>query len=123
MTASTANSSAIRAKKVLGKNVEDASGHKIGAIEDVVLDKNSNSIMFAVVRFGGFLGMGEKYHPLPWSGLVYDDEHESYVVRYTKEELEAAPAATIDELVVDNGARYRDRTYDYYRAPRYWDAR
>jgi sporulation protein YlmC with PRC-barrel domain len=43
---------------VIGTNVKDASGQKIGEIEDIVLDKLSNNIVFAIVSFGGFLGMG-----------------------------------------------------------------
>jgi hypothetical protein len=87
----------------------------------VVLDKGSNSIMFAVVGFGGFLGMAEKFHPIPWSSLDYDEGESSYVVGYTKEQLQAAPAGSIDELTRDDSVSYRDRAYDYYKAPRYWE--
>ena len=122
MTSTTASghTSAIRAKRVLGTNVKDAEGHKIGEVEDIVLDKTSNNIMFAVVSFGGFLGVGEKYHPLPWSTLDYDESEGSYVVNLTKEQLKAAPADTIEELTGKGGESYRDRVYDYYDAPRYW---
>ena len=64
MTTSSGHTSAIRAKKVIGSNVTDPSGKKIGQVEDVVLDKQSNSILFAVVGFGGFLGVAEKFHPI-----------------------------------------------------------
>jgi len=121
MTTATGHTSAIRAKKVIGTNVQDGSGRKIGQIEDVVLDKGSNSIMFAVVGFGGFLGMAEKFHPIPWSSLDYDESESSYVVGYTKEQLQAAPAGSIEELTRDDGVSYRDRAYDYYKAPRYWE--
>ena len=121
MPTTSGHTSAIRAKKVLGTRVSDPSGNKIGAIEDVILDKNSNSILFAVVSFGGFLGMGEKYHPIPWSALDFDPGEGAYVVSYTKEQLQAAPTGSIEELTHDDGLAFRDRTYDYYRAPRYWD--
>ena len=120
MTTASGHTSAIRAKKVIGTNVKDLSGQKIGEIEDVVLDKKSNSIMFAVVGFGGFLGVAEKYHPIPWGSLVYEEDKGAYVVSYTKAELESAPAGSIDELTRNDGLQFRDRTYDYYRAPRYW---
>ena len=113
---------AIRAKQVLGTNVVDPSGRKIGQIEDVILDKQSNSIMFAVVGFGGFLGMNEKYHPIPWASLDYDPDQGAYVVSFTKEQLQAAPSGSIDELTLDDGMQFRDRTYDYYKAPRYWES-
>ena len=121
MTTASGHTSAIRAKRVIGTNVKDTSGKKIGEIEDVVLDKQSNSILFAVVGFGGFLGVAEKFHPIPWSSLDYNESESSYVVSYTKEQLTAAPAGSIDELTRDNGVQFRDRAYDYYKAPRYWD--
>jgi sporulation protein YlmC with PRC-barrel domain len=121
MATPSGHTSAIRAKKVLGTNVKDSSGRKIGEIEDVVLDKQSNSILFAVVGFGGFLGVAEKYHPIPWSSLDYDSAENSYVVGYTKEQLQAAPAASIEELTKDDAVAFRDRAYDYYKAPRYWE--
>jgi sporulation protein YlmC with PRC-barrel domain len=122
MTTATGHTTAIRAKKVLGTNVKDTSGNKIGEIEDVVLDKQSNSILFAVVGFGGFLGMAEKYHPIPWSALDYDEDAGAYIVNYTKEQLQAAPVGTIDELTRNDGTVFRDRVYDYYKAPRYWES-
>lgn len=121
MATATGHTSAIRAKKVIGTNVKDTSGRKIGEIEDVVLDKQSNSIMFAVVGFGGFLGMAEKYHPIPWASLDYQPSENAYVVNYTKEQLQSAPAGSIDELTSDDGVAFRDRAYDYYKAPRYWE--
>jgi sporulation protein YlmC with PRC-barrel domain len=115
------HTTAIRAKKALGTKVTDTAGNKIGTVEDVILDKNSNSILFAVVAFGGFLGMGEKYHPIPWASLDYEPAEGSYVVNYTKEQLQAAPSGSIEELTRDDGVAFRDRTYDYYKAPRYWE--
>jgi sporulation protein YlmC with PRC-barrel domain len=121
MATASGHTSAIRAKKVIGTNVKDASGRTIGQIEDVVLDKLSNNIMFAVVGFGGFLGVAEKYHPIPWSALDYDERDNAYVVSYSKEQLQAAPAGSIDELTGEGGLGMRNRTYDYYKAPRYWE--
>jgi len=120
MTTASGHTSAIRAKKVIGTTVKDSAGRRVGVIEDVVLDKQSNNIMFAVVGFGGFLGVNEKYHPLPWETLDYDESEGAYVVTLTKAQLEAAPAATIEELTRDDGGLLRERTYDYYKAPRYW---
>jgi sporulation protein YlmC with PRC-barrel domain len=122
MPTASGHTSAIRARKVTGTEVTDASGRKIGEVEDIVLDKLSNNIMFAIVSFGGFLGMAEKYHPVPWSSLTFDKSKDSYVVNFTKEQLEAAPAASIDELVRNDGQDYRAKAFDYYKAPRYWEA-
>ena len=93
MPTASGHTSAIRATKVCGTPVHDSSGRKIGEVEDVVLDKLSNNILFAVVSFGGFLGMAEKYHPIPWSSLKYDKPRGTYIVEFTKEQLEAAGAS------------------------------
>jgi sporulation protein YlmC with PRC-barrel domain len=121
MTTATGHTRAIRAKKVIGTNVKDTAGKKIGEIEDVMLDKVSSNIMFAVVGFGGLLGIAEKYHPIPWSSLKYDEDENAYVVNYTREQLEAAPAASINDLTGNDGMLYRDKSYDYYSAERYWE--
>jgi sporulation protein YlmC with PRC-barrel domain len=120
MPTPTGHTSAIRASKVIGTSVYNHAGDKIGKVEDVVLDKQSNNIMFAVVGFGGFLGMNEKFHPLPWSTLDYQKNRDGYVVNMTKEQLQAAPADGIDELTARDGDGLRDSIYDYYKAPRYW---
>jgi len=120
MTTASGHTEAIRAKKVLNTPVKDVDGTKIGTVEDIVLDKLSNNIMFAVVGFGGFLGMHEKYHPIPWDLLDYDDDFGAYVIGLTKDELKAAPADSINELTKDAGYTYRNRAYDYYKSKPYW---
>jgi sporulation protein YlmC with PRC-barrel domain len=119
MATASGHTSAICASKVIGTNVQDLAGRKIGEVEDVVLDKQSNSILFAIVGFGGLLGVAEKYHPIPWASLTYDVDEKAYVVDYTKEQLQAAPAGSIDELTQDGGLAVRDRTYAYYKAEPY----
>jgi sporulation protein YlmC with PRC-barrel domain len=117
MTTPSGHTSAIRAKKVIGTAVKNSAGQKIGQVEDIVLDKQSNSIIYAVVGFGGFLGMNEKYHPVPWSALDYVESEDSYVVPFTKEQLQAAPADSLDALTRSDGtANYASRANEYYRA-------
>jgi len=120
MSTESGHTSAICAKTVLGTTVEDPSGRKIGEIKDIVLDKQSNNIMFAVIGFDGFMGVGEKFHPLPWSLLRYDDDEDAYVVHVTKEQLKAAPADSIEELTRNDGQQFRESAYNYYKAPKYW---
>jgi len=120
MTTVTGHTSAIRAKKVIGTSVKDPTGTTIGKVEDIVLDKLSNNIMFAIVGFGGFLGMGERFHPLPWGVLDYDEEEGGYVVSLTKDQLQSAPAYSMEELTQGDGTQFREQVYDFYNAPRYW---
>ena len=120
MTTHTGHTDAIPASRVIGTAVYNSAGDNIGTIEDVMLDKTSNGIMFAIVGFGGFLGIGEKYHALPWSVLDYQEDRGGYVVPFTKEQLEAAPVNSINDLTGSDGKAARDASYDYYKVEPYW---
>jgi sporulation protein YlmC with PRC-barrel domain len=114
------HTSAIRANKVIGTSVMNRAGEKLGKVEDVVLDKLSNNILFAVVGFGGFLGIAEKYHPVPWSSLEYNEGKQGYVVGFTREQIQDAPADSMDALTRDNGAAFREPAYEHYGVPQPW---
>lgn len=88
----------ISSERVTGTNVYNASGDKLGSIETVMIDKLSGQVRFAVMSFGGFLGLGEKYHQLPWDGLTYDEDKGGYSVNLSREALEGAPSYGRDEL-------------------------
>jgi hypothetical protein len=119
MPTPSGHTTAIRASHVIGARVENAQREHLGKIEDLVLDKVSNSILFVVVGFGGVLGVGERYHPMPWAVLEYDPDVEAYVVPYTREELALAPSDTIDELTRNDGMGMRDRTFAFYGVDRH----
>lgn len=120
MTTASGHTEAIAASRVIGTSVYNTAGQSIGTIEDVMLDKTSNGIMYAVIAFGGFLGIGEKYHAVPWSALDYEKNRGGYVVPFTREQLEAAPAHSIEELTGMDGQKARDAAYDYYRVKPDW---
>lgn len=117
MSTASGHTSAITATKVIGTPVRDLPGQTIGHIKDIVLDKMSNDILFAVVGFGGFLSVGEKFHPLPWRALDYRPEDHSYVVTFTKEQLQAAPADSIEALTQGDAMMFRKAAIDYYNVP------
>lgn len=81
----------ISSDKVEGTNVYNAAGEKLGSIDDLMLDKRTGQVRYAVLEFGGFLGMGTDRYPLPWSMLKYDAAMEGYVVPLDKAKLEQAP--------------------------------
>ncbi len=120
MTTANGHTEAIQASRVIGTDVYNSAGESIGTIEDIMLEKTSNGIMFAVIGFGGFLGIGEKYHAIPWSVLDYDVDRGGYVVPFTREQLEAAPAYSIEDLSRDDGMTARAASYEYYRVEPYW---
>jgi len=115
------HTTAILASKVSGTPVYNPEGDRIGTVEDVVLDKMSNNIMFAVLGSGGVIGMGEKFRPIPWSILDYDADKGGYVVPVSKDILENAPAYRIEDLTSDDGEMaIRAEAFSYYKTERYW---
>ena len=104
----------IAAGQVKGSNVYDLAGEKIGSIDDIMIDKVGGRAIYAVMSFGGFLGVGENYFPLPWASLKYDARLDGYVVGLSREQLEAAPKYARDtafEWTPDFG-RQVDKYYD-----------
>jgi sporulation protein YlmC with PRC-barrel domain len=122
MTTSSGHTTAILASKVKGTAVYNGSGDKIGTVEDVVLDKQSNQIMFAALGFGGFAGIGEKYYPVPWSMLDYDENMGGYVVPLDKDRIKNAPAYELKDLTKHDGSlgNIREKSYSYYNINRDW---
>jgi len=111
--------SLIGSDKVEGTAVYGGDQKKIGSLERVMIDKISGKVAFAVLSFGGFLGMGEDYYPVPWAMLQYDTDLGGYRVDLTKDQLEAAPKFTESEGW--NWNRENDRrVYEYYEADPYW---
>lgn len=109
----------ISADKVNGTDVYSTAGEKIGHVEDVMLNKRTGNVAYAIMAFGGFLGIGERYHPLPWSVLKYDTAKEGYVVPLDKSRLEKAPSYSEQELGPDD-RRWREPVSTYYNVPPYW---
>ena len=70
----------IAASKVQGTDVFNSAGESLGSIHDLMIDKISGNVAYAIMSFGGFLGIGNSYHPLPWSLLQYDTSKGGYVV-------------------------------------------
>ena len=121
MPTASGHTTAILASKVRGTPVYDNSGDKIGTVEDVVLDKMSNNIMFAVLGSGGVLGMGEKYRPIPWSILDYDVDKGGYRVPVNRDMMENAPAYRMEDLTkADGEGAIRAEAFNYYHAEQYW---
>jgi hypothetical protein len=90
--------SLISADKVAGTTVYNPEGDSLGSIHDIMIDKHSGRVAYAVMSFGGFLGMGEKYHPLPWSALTYDADKGGYNVGLTADQLRDAPSYTDKDM-------------------------
>jgi sporulation protein YlmC with PRC-barrel domain len=109
------NSALISASKVTGTDVYGATGERIGEVDDLIIHKISGEVIYAVMSFGGFLGIGEKLHPLPWDILQYDTARKSYLVPLEEKILKEGPAMTKEEIeALAVGEVGRTRIFDYY---------
>ena len=90
-TSNDTNSDVISSDKVEGTSVYNAGGDKLGSIDDLMLDKVSGQVRYAVLEFGGFLGVGTDRYPIPWKVLKYSTDKGGYVVPLDKSALENAP--------------------------------
>ena len=122
LTVTHKSHSLIASDRVEGTPVRRASGEKIGTIERLMIDKLTGSVAYAVLSFGGFLGMGQKHLPVPWARLTYEPLLGAYHLDLTDEELTRAPSYAADQEF-DWGDRSREvEIHDYYRTRPYWGA-
>ena len=94
----TSTHDVISSDRVEGTNVYNEAGDKLGSVDNIMIDKRSGQVRYAVLEFGGFLGMGTDRYPLPWDLLKYDTEKEGYVVPLDKATLEGAPKYTESDV-------------------------
>lgn len=110
----------IAADKVEGTAVVNRAGEKLGTVDHIMIDKISGKVAYAVMSFGGFLGIGDRYHPLPWSVLTYDTNQGGYVVDLDKNRLESAPSYARNEMPNMADRDWGRRVHDYYGTTPYW---
>jgi len=108
------------ARTLTGNKVYNAQGEDIGEIEDIMLDVPSGRIAYAVLSFGGVLGIGEKFFAIPWSALVLDATRECFVLDIDKERLKDAPGFDKSHWPSMADPRWAAEIYGYYNARPYW---
>src|SRR5215472_19186460 len=104
----------ISSEKVDGTSVYDRRGESLGSIHHLMIDKNTGQVAYAVMSFGGFLGIGESYHPLPWKTLTYDTRLGGYVTDVTRVRLEGAPSYRASDMPNWSDRSYTDRIDKYW---------
>src|SRR5271155_811367 len=115
-TTSNTMSDVISSDKVEGTSVYNTTGEKLGSVDDLMIDKISGQVRYAVLEFGGFLGMGTDRYPIPWKVLKYSTDKGGYVVPLDKASLDKAPKYAEEDMPVydpEYGNRI-DRYYDTF---------
>jgi hypothetical protein len=109
----------ISSDDIHGTEVYGPDGKHIGEIEHLIIDKMSGRVAYAVMSFGGFMGLGHNHYPIPWGALHYDTSLGGFRTNVTEQQLKDAPEFS--------NHSWRDRNWElkwheHYKAPRYWEA-
>ena len=113
------NHQLISSEDVEGTNVYGVDGKKIGEIDHLMIGKVSGRVTYAVISFGGFLGLGHSHYPVPWAALKYDVNLGGYITGITEEKLKDAPAFSDDAW---SDRSWEAQVHKHYNAPPYWGA-
>jgi PRC-barrel domain len=105
---------------IRGTTVYDPQGSNIGSIKRLMIEKISGRVAYAVMSFGGFLGMGSDEHMIPWSKLTYDTSLGGYRTDITESQLRGAPAFSRDQNRDWSDRNREQELHDPFRAPYYW---
>lgn len=107
----------ISSNRVQGTEVYGPSGEHVGEIDHLMIERVSGRVAYAVMSFGGFLGMGKDFYPIPWNALSYDTTLDGYRTEITREQVEGAPAYAGGDNFDWNDDAWHSRVHDHYKAP------
>ena len=110
----------INASKLTGQPVINAVGDSLGEIHDIMLDMATGRIAYAVLEFGGFLGLGNKLSAVPWGALTYDAENGCFILNVDKQRLREAPAFDRDDWPTMAQSRWVEEVHEFYEAEPFW---
>jgi hypothetical protein len=111
----------ISARRVQGTELRNHRGEDLGTIEDLMIEKLSGKIVYAILSFGGILGLGSKHFALPWEALHYEPDMSAYVVNIDPEVLQRAPGFDPDNPPDMTDRRWGAQIHDYYGYRPYWE--
>jgi hypothetical protein len=102
----------IAASRVEKTPVFNTSGERLGVIDDILIDKESGQSAYVLMSFSGFLGLGERYYPLPWSTMRFDVDLDGYVVALTRREIQ--DGVFVDDKEVADEVQWREALHAFF---------
>lgn len=109
-----------KSSMIVGSTVQNAQGENLGKIEELVVDPGDNRVVYAVVSFGGFLGIGEKWFAIPMSAMTRGQAENIFILAVDKDRLQHAPGFDKDKWPVTADRQWVSNVYAYYQQPVYW---
>lgn len=110
----------LSASTIIGDQVVNPQGEDLGKLEEIMLDLDTGQVAYAVLSFGGFLGMGDKLFAIPWEAMMVDEEHERLILDIDKETLKNAPGFDKDNWPMTTESDWLVGVYEYYGYEPYW---
>ena len=104
----------LTAHSIIGDDVVNTAGEHVGDIKDLMIDVTKGSIAYAVLDFGGFLGIGSKYFAVPWGSFTVDEDNKRLVLNVSKERLEGSPGFDKDNWPMSSDAAFYASVNQYY---------
>lgn len=111
----------LSASTIIGDVVENTSGERLGKIEELMIDVEQGRIAYAVLSFGGFMGVGDKLFAIPWSALRVNTQEHKFVLEADKNTLEAAPGFDKDNWPDMADQSWGSDIHRYYGQQPYWE--
>lgn len=111
----------LSAKSLVGDRVVNRTGEELGKIEELMIDLSRGNVAYAVLSFGGFLGMGDKLFAIPFQALKLDADHECFVLDVDKEKLKNAPGFDKDHWPSTADRTWGSQIHSYYGYRPYWE--
>lgn len=108
------NPEVLSATTMIGDDVVNAEGESLGKIEEIMIDRSAGHVAYAVLSFGGFLGMGDKLFAVPWSALALDADEHAFRLDVDKERLKDAPGFDKDNWPRRPDSTFLDEVYTFY---------
>ena len=111
----------LSASTLTGDKVVNAAGEDLGKIDEIMIDTPTGRIAYAVLSFGGFLGMGNKLFAIPWDKFALDEQNKQFVLNIDRTKLEQAPGFDKDNWPDMADPSWGSRIYSYYGSHPYWE--
>ena len=111
----------VSASKIIGEEVVNRQNENLGKIQELVIDAREGRMAYAVLSFGGFMGLGNKLFAMPWKAFEFSTTENKLILDVDKKKLEAAPGFDKDSPWPDFADRtWGGKIYDYYGFAPYW---
>ena len=111
----------LAASTLAGDQVQNSAGEDLGKVDEIMIDIPAGKVAYAVLSFGGFLGMGNKLFAVPWSALRLDEDKKYFILDVDKKKLENAPGFDKDNWPDMADTSWGTRIFSYYGAEPYWE--